>query len=199
MVPMELRPGHRKLVKHYEDPVHVRELTFSCYRRMPLLTNDTWREMLSRAIDRAGERHQWRLAAFVFMPEHVHLLWFPEVGASGIEHLLKAIKRPYSYRIKQLLEQNRSPLLDRLTIRQRPGVTTFRYWQEGPGYDRNLENEESVLAAISYIHENPIRRKLCRNLLDWKWSSARWYANLTEDSSLPKLTSLPPHFFTSTG
>jgi hypothetical protein len=80
---MELRPGHRKLVKHYEDPGHVRELTFSCYRRMPLLTNDTWREMLSRAIDRAGERHQWRLAAFVFMPEHVHLLSFPEVGASG--------------------------------------------------------------------------------------------------------------------
>jgi putative transposase len=132
------------------------------------------------------------------MPEHVHLLWYPAAEAAGIEHLLKAIKRPYSYRIKQLLVQNRSRLLDRLTIRQRPGVTTFRYWQEGPGYDRNLDNEESVLAAIQYIHENPIRRKLCRSVLDWKWSSARWFADLTEDSSLPKLTSLPPHFFDST-
>jgi putative transposase len=193
---MPPRPGHRKLIKHYEDPGHVRELTFSCYRRLPLLTNDTWREMLSRAIDAAGERHHWRLTAFVFMPEHVHLLWFPLPEASGIEHLLKAIKRPYSFRVKQILVQDHNPLLERLTIRQRPGSMTFRYWQEGPGYDRNLDNQESVLAAIQYLHENPLRRKLCGNILDWKWSSARWYTDLTHDASLPKLTSLPPHFFT---
>jgi putative transposase len=57
----------------------------------------------------------------------------------------------------------------------------------------------AVLAAIQYIHENPIRRKHCQCVLDWTWSSARWYADLTEDSSLAKLTSLPPHFFDSTG
>src|SRR5262245_7139447 len=102
---------------------------------MPLLTSDTWRELLSRAIDSAGERHHWRLTAFVYMPEHVHLLWFPLANASKIEHLIKAIKRPFSYRIKQLLSEERSPHLEQLTIRQRPGVTTFRYWQEGPGYD----------------------------------------------------------------
>jgi putative transposase len=192
---MQVRPGHRKLVKHYDDLRHVRELTFSCFQRMPLLTNDTWRKMLSQAIDSAGDLHHWRLTAFVYMPEHVHLLWFPLQPASKIEHLIKAIKRPYSYRIKQLLIQHNSPLLARLTIRQRPGVTTFRYWQEGPGYDRNLDNQESVLAAIQYIHENPIRRKLCGNILDWKWSSARWYADLTNDPDLPRLTALPPHFF----
>ena len=192
---MQPRSGHRKLVKHYEDPSHVRELTSSCYQRLPLLTSDTWREMLSRSIDAASERHHWRLTAFVFMPEHVHLLWYPLPEASGIEHLLKAIKRPYSYRIKQILTENRSPLLEQLTIRQRPGVTTFRYWQEGPGYDRNLDNQDSVLGAIHYLHENPIRRGLCPNILDWKWSSARWYTDLTEDASLPKLTALPPHFF----
>jgi putative transposase len=151
--------------------------------------------MLSRAIDAAGERHNWRLTAFVYMPEHVHLLWFPLPGAAEIEHLIKAIKRPYSYRIKQLLIEQNSPLLAQLTIRQRPGVSTFRYWQEGPGYDRNLDNEESVLAAIDYVHLNPVRRKLCRNIFDWRWSSSRWYADLTVDSALPRLTPLPPHFF----
>ena len=185
---------HRKLVKHYENLSDVRELTFSCYRRMPLLTNDTWREMLSRSIDAANQRHGWRLTAFVFMPEHVHLLLFPLPGCSGIDHLLKAIKRPYSFRIKQLLIEHSSPLLDRLTIQQRPGITTFRYWQEGPGYDRNLTGADSVLGAIQYFHENPIRRNLCRQIGDWKWSSARWYADLTIDPALPHLTPLPSHF-----
>lgn len=47
---MPPRPPHRKQIKHYEHLGHVRELTFSCYRRLPLLTNDVWREMLSRAM-----------------------------------------------------------------------------------------------------------------------------------------------------
>jgi putative transposase len=194
---MKTNHGHRKLIKHIDDPRHVRELTFSCYQRRPLLTNDVWREMLSRSIDAAAERHGWRLTAFVFMPEHVHLLFFPLPGLSEIEHLLKAIKRPYSYRIKELLIEHKSPLLERLTIRQRPGVTTFRYWQEGPGYDRNLETEAAVLAAIDYIHLNPVRRGLCQRAVEWRWSSARYYADPTapSDPAVPKLYPLPPVFF----
>jgi len=194
---MNVRRVHRKLVKHYENLGQLRELTFSCYHRLPLLTNDVWREMLSRSIDAAAKRHDWRLTAFVFMPEHLHLLFYPLPTASTIDHLLNAIKRPYSYRIKQLLLNHRGGLLDKLTIRQRPGVTTFRYWQEGPGYDRNLESESAVLAAIDYIHLNPVRRKLCERAIDWKWSSIRFYLDplATADPALPQLHSLPPDFF----
>lgn len=188
---------HRKTVKHFEDPSHARELTFSCYRRMPLLTNDPWREMLARAVDAAMERHNWRLAAFVFMPEHVHLLVFPLQRASKIDALLKAIKRPYSFRVKQCLIAHASPLLQRLTIRQRPGIETFRYWQEGPGYDRNLCSPKAVGSSIDYMHENPVRRGLCERAFDWRWSSARWYLSdgKVVDEALPKLTRIPAEFW----
>ena len=109
------------------------------------------------------------------MPEHVHLMVYPLPDADTIDALLKAIKRPFSYRIKQLLIQSRSRLLERLTIHQRPGVTTFRYWQEGPGYDRNFIKPSTVLAAIDYLHHNPVRRGLVKRAVDWKWSSARYY------------------------
>ncbi len=72
----------------------------------------------------------------------------PSESPPRIDELLFAIKRPYSYRVKRQLEASGSPLLEKLTIRQRPGLTTFRYWQEGPGYDRNLTTERSILAAI---------------------------------------------------
>jgi putative transposase len=148
---MDGHAPHRKRVRHYHDPGHVHELTFSCFHRWPSLTNDAWREMLAESINRATERHRYRLTAFVFMPEHVHLL------------------------VKQVLLGSRSPLLQRLTVRQRPGVTTFRYWQEGPGYDRNLSKPATVLAAIDYLHHNPVRRGLVKGAADWKWSSARFY------------------------
>jgi putative transposase len=146
--------GHRKTVKHYHEPGDCHELTFSCYRRVPLLTNDPWRRLLAKQIDSANQRHNFHLVAFVFMPEHLHLLVYP-TGGSEVSDLLKAIKRPFSYRIKQILQEHQSPLLNRLTIRERPGKMTFRFWQEGPGYDRNLNTEKAVLAAIDDIHRNP--------------------------------------------
>jgi putative transposase len=189
--------GHRKLVKHYEEAGSCRELTFSCYRRQPLLRNEPWLSLLSESIDRANENHRFGLAAFVYMPEHVHLLVFPLAGASGIDELLKAIKRPYSYRVKQLLIERKSPWLEKLTVRQRPGVNTFRFWQEGPGYDRNLISPQAVDAAIEYLHNNPVRRGLCTQATEWRWSSVRFYLQDAQpsDSALPRLMKTPAEFW----
>ena len=76
-------PAHRKTIKHIHEPGHVHALTFSCYRRMPLLTNDVWRGLLAESVQRATQRHRYRLVAFVFMPEHVHWLIYPQLKSDG--------------------------------------------------------------------------------------------------------------------
>ena len=188
--------GHRKRVKHYDDPSHCHKLTFSCYHRMPLLTNDRWRGLLSRGMDFATDKQPLGLAAFVLMPEHVHLLVFPKGTPANIDGFLKSLKQSTSRRIKNLLVEKQSRLLARLTVRERPGKMVFRFWQEGPGYDRNLDNPDSVLAAIDYIHLNPVTRGLVKRAEDWRWSSARWYATDGQhlDAALPRLERLPAEF-----
>src|SRR5687767_678597 len=105
---MRASKPRRNTIQHREDRSHARELTFACYRWLPLLTNDRWCEMFSGAIDRAMGNHDWKLTAFVFMPEHVHLLVFPVSAlATDIEAMLKVIKQAYSYRIKQSCPQLR--------------------------------------------------------------------------------------------
>ena len=37
--PIGLKMAHRKTVRHFHKPGHLHELTFSCYRRMPLIGN----------------------------------------------------------------------------------------------------------------------------------------------------------------
>lgn len=184
---------HRKLVKHFDTPGDWHELTFSCYRRRPLLTNDTWRAMLSESITRACALHGYALIAFVYMPEHVHLLVYPHAKAAKIQQFLFAIKRPFAYRVKQQLQEYRSPLLAKLTIRQRPGVLTFRYWQEGPGYDRNFDEPATIWKSFHYIHNNPVKRGLCKQPADWKWSSARYYERdpPQTEPTWPQLTAIP--------
>jgi putative transposase len=178
---------HRKLIKHFHEPGDLHELTFSCYKRRPLLTNDTWRKQLAHCIDTAGEEHEMRLAAFVFLPEHVHLLVLPTTAEPAIDQYLARIKQPFSKWVKQQLVQAHSTLVDRPTVKERPGKTCFRFWQEGPGYDRNLTTPAVIEAAIDYIHTNPVRRGLVKHAVDWRWSSASWYLLDPSVQLLPRL------------
>ena len=83
-----------KTVKHYHEPGDLHELTFSCYRRITLLTNTVICEKLARAIDAAGEQYRMPLVGFVFMPEHVHLLVRPLADQPAIDDYLREVKQP---------------------------------------------------------------------------------------------------------
>ncbi len=194
---MTIPKSHRKRVRHFDKRGEIHELTFSCYQRRQLLENDWRREQLSQAIDRAMRNHHWRLTAFVYMPEHVHLLVYPVAKDPKIKDLLFAIKRPFSFRVKQRMIELNDPLADQLSIRQRPGKATFRFWQEGPGYDRNIWSAKALHAAIDYIHMNPVRRGLVDRVVDYRWSSARWYHSdgRLEDPLLPTLSAVPLDWF----
>lgn len=111
--------------------------------------------------------------------------------------MLADIKRPFSDRVKRMLVKEKSPLISDLTVRERPGKETFRFWQEGPGYDRNLSSKETILVAIKYFHLNPVRRGLAVRAVDWKWSSARWYASdgNDRDPDLPTIHGPPWELF----
>jgi putative transposase len=190
---MAKHSSHRKQVRHYHDPGDLHELTFSCYQRRPLLTNDLWRRHLSQSISQAVQDQDYRLVAFVYMPEHVHLLVYPTVEPVDIDRFLAAVKRPCSAEVKANLQSTGSRLLHELTVRERPGKWSFRFWQEGPGYDRNLKTPEAVLGSIDYLHLNPVRRGLCQEAVQWRWSSARWYQSEGRDldGQLPQIDGVP--------
>jgi putative transposase len=106
--------------------------------------------------------------------------------------LLYAIKRPFSYRVKKDLEQLGDPRLADLMVWERPGKQTFRFWQEGPGYDRNITQEDAFINALNYLHDNPVRRGLCASQEEWKWSSWHHYHRPgSADVDLPAIQNLP--------
>jgi putative transposase len=182
---------HEKKLQRFHESGQLHELTFSTYQRLPLLTKDSWLCRLSKTIDAAGVAEEVGLVAFVFMPEHVHLIIQPNKGKSSIGRYLARLKQPFSKDLKEQLIALNSSWLSQLTVRERPGKTCFRCWQEGAGYDRNLYSDKAIQRAIEYVHLNPVRRKITSNVMDWKWSSARFYlgqGEQREDDDLPKIT-----------
>ena len=151
-----------KTIRHYHNPGDCHELTFLLPSAAAADERCMCADLLADSIDKALVAHQMRLSAFVFMPEHVHLLVWPcDPGVARISEFLKTLKLSCSTKIKHRLAIARSPLIDRLTVVERPGKSVFRFWQEGPRYDRNLDNAASVRSSIDYIHSNPVKRGLC--------------------------------------
>ena len=83
---------HRR--RAFNESGHAHELTFTCYRRFPFLKAERTCQWLADEIDEARRQHDFALWAYVFMPEHVHLMIYPRRYEYDMEVLLKAIKQP---------------------------------------------------------------------------------------------------------
>jgi putative transposase len=162
---------------------------------MPLLSSEARCGYLADCIEVACDQLRLALGAFVFMPNHVHLLMHSVKDAKEVSDFLSQVKRSCSVKVKRDLVARQSTLLGRLTVDERPGKQSFRFWQEGPGYDRNLQSASTVEASIEYIHLNPVRRGLVSVADDWRWSSARFYSTDGSEKCHPMATRFPAEFF----
>ncbi len=182
MTPRMDEKEFRKTVTHYDTPGDAHFLTFSFYRRLPLLSKDRTRWWLVDEIARARQKLEFDLWAWVIMPEHVHLLVYPRLSCHHTKDILYGIKRPVGTKAIGYLKRQHSDFLQKLTVVS--GDRTYcKFWQAGPGYDRNLNEPRAIHDTIDYIHQNPVRRGLVLQAEDWIWSSARDWAGL--DSPIP--------------
>ncbi len=191
----EMIPKRRKRVQHFDEPGDAHFLTFSCYHRMALLSKDRTRSWLAEAVEDARTKHRFDLWAWVFMPEHVHLLIWPRHAEYKTDKVLADIKRPVGRKAVRWLEANRPAFLERLTVRNR-NRTYRRFWQAGPGQDRNVCDVATAHQIVEYIHTNPVTRGLVAQPKDWPWSSASEWAGkeatiLKIDRTLPRLSVSP--------
>ena len=170
---MELKDADKieKRCKRYDVPGHGHELTFSCYRRIPLLKNTTFSDYLAEAVRAAQHTHSFDVWAYVFMPEHLHLLIYPTQEIYSISAILKSIKQSVSRRAINWLRQHRPEVLERLKTGQKYG--TYRFWQDGGGYDRNIFTHAAAIHSVRYIHTNPVKRGLVHWPQEWYYSSYR--------------------------
>jgi putative transposase len=164
----------RKTIRHFNTPGHAHFLTFSCFHRRALLKSDLWCTWLAEAIRNACNKHRFALWAYVFMPEHVHLLVRPRNEVYDISLFLKAIKKPVSERIGRQLREEKDGLLRDLTARRGLRGEVFRFWETGPGYDKNIWSMHKAIEKAEYCHRNPVRRGLVKAPDLWRWSSFRW-------------------------
>ncbi len=167
-----------KNCKRYNNPGDAHALTFSCFQRRPFLCKDRSRQWLIEAINRAREEHRFHIWAYVIMPEHAHLLIWPVDLKYDVSKILKSIKQSVASRALAFVRREAPEFLRQMEDRQPNGTIHYRFWQRGGGYDRNVNEPNTVYEQIEYMHNNPVRRRLCEKAEDWQWSGAADLAGL---------------------
>jgi len=161
------------------DPGHAHFLTFSCFRRAQILADEKACALLAEVLNSARLQHNFDLWAYVFMPDHVHLLIRPRSNSYSISRILKSIKGPLARRYVDECKKIYPKLLKRLEVHRQSGLK-YRVWERGGGYDRNLITREYIRRAIDYIEFNPVRVGMVSEAKDWRWSSFRARAGFSE-------------------
>ena len=153
---------HRKTRKIYNAPGDSHFLTFSTFKRLPLLTKQRSCQWVVDAIVLSRERNPFDLWAWVIMPEHVHLVLYPHEGIK-IASILSTIKQSSSKRAMNWLRYNAPHYLPTLADVQPNGKRTHRFWQRGGGYDRSLRT------FATFMKRWPISIRI-RSFADWNLS-----------------------------
>jgi putative transposase len=184
-------PRRARRRRSYNEPGHAHELTFTCYQRFRFLLAERTCQWLGESIDEMRTSMDCALWAFVFMPEHAHVILCPRRPAYEMAAILRAMKEPVGRRAIKYLAEHAPTWLPRIT-RQRGKRTERLFWQSGGGFDRNICEPRTLMAMIDYVHNNPVRRGLIARASDWRWSSARWFEGTPTCELLPDR--IPPEW-----
>lgn len=96
---------------------------------------------------------QYRLLAWVVMPNHVHVLI--EVWQAPLGNILKSWKSYTSKAANKLLGREGS------------------FWQDDY-FDRYIRDEDHYRRVVHYMENNPVKAGLVRVAAEWPWSSAHF-------------------------
>jgi len=136
----------RKRLDAYIDASHG-----NCILRHPAMAGTVEGSFLS------FDAQRYRLLAWVVMPNHVHVLFQP-VSGWAVEKIVSSWKK---FTARKILDTLRSIGQDATAP-----IWHREYW------DRYIRDENHLMRAIEYIHQNPVNAGLCPSPEGWRWSSA---------------------------
>ena len=163
-------PMPKGLQRHYGRG-HLHFLTFSCYRRLPLLKTERARDVFVRELARVRTEYGFSLVGYVVMPEHVHLL-ISEPNKGTPSTVLQMLKQRVSWKLRK--PQHKSPAGQFRLAFPEPAERPRAFWQ-ARFYDFNVYTNRKKREKLDYMHRNPLSRGLVKHPKDWPWSSWPFY------------------------
>lgn len=162
--PPPFTPDIYKNYLHQPSHLYIRNgtwiITAGTYQKHHIFREKQDLTMLQKVIFESAYHEGWKLRAWAIFSNHYHLIAVSNEQSSAINEFIATIHRKSAYLINQ--KQN-----------QQGRRVWYRYWETLLTYPK------SYYARLKYVMNNPVRHGLVKNAQDYKWCSARWFANTT--------------------
>lgn len=151
---------YRRNLPHLQRDGRCHFLTFCTHHRWVL---PEWARDI--VFDTCIRAHGWTidLHVLVVMPDHVHMIFVPEIDREAQEVVPLA-------RITKAIKGASSHLINRAQ------GTSGRIWQE-ESFDHVLRSSESLKEKIEYLLNNPVRGGLVTNPAEYRWLWQKAFKN----------------------
>ena len=158
-----------KLIRHYGRG-HLHFITFTCYRRLPLLRSVRARNVFVQILGEVRDRYRLPLVGYVVMPNHVHLL-IGETDLASPSTIVQVLKQ----RVSRKLRRNKGAPAQQMALNFAGAEDCLpRFWQRR-FYDFNMWSLKKRVEKLHYMHMIPLKNKLVRHPKNWPWSSFSSY------------------------
>lgn len=151
-------------------------LTFTVVYWIGIFTRDIYRKILIESLKFCQKEKGLEIFTYVIMSNHVHLIVRSRNNnlSATIRDLKKNTSKQIVETIKTNPESRREWMMERAATKHKRN-TKFQFWPQ-KNHPVELQSNNFFEQKMQYIHENPVRNGLVDKPEDYRYSSARNYA-----------------------
>ena len=156
-------------------------VSFATVYWLDVFTRQVYFNILEESIDFCRKEKGMEVYAYCFMPSHVHLVF--RSNNEDPSGLLRDFKGFTSRKTIKAIEENPQESRKEWLLwmmegagKKKSNVQKRQFWQQ---HNKPIElwSDKVIKQKIDYIHNNPIEAGFVTHTVDWKYSSARNYAD----------------------
>lgn len=145
-------------------------------RRLQIFNDDEDYRLFELILEEAKEKFDMRIVAYCIMPNHFHLILYPEKDGD-IQKFMQWLTLTHTQR-----------------IHAKNKTIGHGHIYQGRYKSFIVDSDGYLKTLLLYVEQNPLRAGLVNNLKDWKWGS--YY--LRNHGSEEKRKLLSPHYYQTT-
>jgi putative transposase len=154
-----------------DSPVYY--LTSVTKDRLPVFRKTPLADLCCKSFDEARRSGGFLILAYVVMTDHFHAIVYSELKPSKVLQYLNGIS---SRRVIDYLKTNgHEASLKKLQHEVKDRQYKYSLWDHHSN-GKLIISEDVLIQKVNYLHQNPVRAGLVSDPMDYRWSSARWWA-----------------------
>lgn len=165
---------------HLIEGIGVYYVTFTIVEWLPVFIDEPPCKIVTDSLNFCVEKKNLRVAAYVIMPNHVHIILFDaDFDNERLKHTLDDMRKFTGRQLADYCGQRLSPVITN-TFREHSGKDRQRRFWQPTQHPVGIFTQKVFEQKVNYIHWNPCRKGLVRQPEDWRFSSAGFWMNNAE-------------------